>query len=477
MLVRELPNARLVQASSILELRLTPERLTGEIVEFVGECFKPARAPGRGAERAGRRGGPAPVRYRALLAFRLVSHRREQKGSSAASARTRAPGACGGAGKKLVGYGAAALLALPPIIVLVLLGRRRRRRRSRRGAPSDVLPGGRQIPRAGRLFDVDRPAAGRGLRARRARGTRATTRPPWTSGSSTTRTRRPPAALQIPAEDGVYGRGASGRGRSSIDGARPGDRLGQAERCRAERAPTSRADGGRRLPDVPRAAAEHALRGGGDRVERRPAAERHRAGAAALRRGDDQDLTTRCARSATSTARRALSRSPRNPCIGVPARDLAAPRPSVLLDRVRVCVRLLASSSGACLRPGSCRPRARLRGEAVDFDARAARRRLRPAASVVSPRLATRPFNLVGHALARPSRPDLELRVRRGDALEPLAAPRRACERRVGPALGGRARTVQYRLSQRAGPAAPLRRGGRPPRRARASPGHPLSPT
>jgi pimeloyl-ACP methyl ester carboxylesterase len=44
MLVRELPNARLVQASSILELRLTPERLTSKIVEFVGECFKPARA-------------------------------------------------------------------------------------------------------------------------------------------------------------------------------------------------------------------------------------------------------------------------------------------------------------------------------------------------------------------------------------------------------------------------------------------------
>jgi pimeloyl-ACP methyl ester carboxylesterase len=46
MLVRELPNARLVQASSILELRLTPERLTSEIVEFVGDCFKPARASG-----------------------------------------------------------------------------------------------------------------------------------------------------------------------------------------------------------------------------------------------------------------------------------------------------------------------------------------------------------------------------------------------------------------------------------------------
>ena len=55
MLVRELPNARLVQASSILELRLTPERLTSEIVRFVEDCFKPepksgtrARTPARG---------------------------------------------------------------------------------------------------------------------------------------------------------------------------------------------------------------------------------------------------------------------------------------------------------------------------------------------------------------------------------------------------------------------------------------------
>ena len=46
MLVRELPHARLVQASSILELRLTPERLTAEIAEFVGDCFKPARGSG-----------------------------------------------------------------------------------------------------------------------------------------------------------------------------------------------------------------------------------------------------------------------------------------------------------------------------------------------------------------------------------------------------------------------------------------------
>jgi pimeloyl-ACP methyl ester carboxylesterase len=53
MLVRELPKARLVQASSILELRLTPERLTGEIVEFVGECFKPSRTPSGTRRRSG----------------------------------------------------------------------------------------------------------------------------------------------------------------------------------------------------------------------------------------------------------------------------------------------------------------------------------------------------------------------------------------------------------------------------------------
>ena len=46
MLVRELPNARLVEASSILELRLSPERLTGEIVRFVEGCFEePGRRP------------------------------------------------------------------------------------------------------------------------------------------------------------------------------------------------------------------------------------------------------------------------------------------------------------------------------------------------------------------------------------------------------------------------------------------------
>lgn len=39
MLVRELPDARLLKASSILELRMQPERLTGEISRFVDGCW------------------------------------------------------------------------------------------------------------------------------------------------------------------------------------------------------------------------------------------------------------------------------------------------------------------------------------------------------------------------------------------------------------------------------------------------------
>jgi pimeloyl-ACP methyl ester carboxylesterase len=46
MLVKELPDARLVEASSILELRLSPERLTGEIVDFIDGCWGGPRTGG-----------------------------------------------------------------------------------------------------------------------------------------------------------------------------------------------------------------------------------------------------------------------------------------------------------------------------------------------------------------------------------------------------------------------------------------------
>jgi pimeloyl-ACP methyl ester carboxylesterase len=49
-LADELPNGRLLEANSLVELRLTPDRLTAEIARFLDECWKPAR---RG-ERRGR---------------------------------------------------------------------------------------------------------------------------------------------------------------------------------------------------------------------------------------------------------------------------------------------------------------------------------------------------------------------------------------------------------------------------------------
>ena len=55
MLASELPNAQLIEASSILELRLAPERLTGEIAAFVDDCWRP-RPAARAARAATARG-------------------------------------------------------------------------------------------------------------------------------------------------------------------------------------------------------------------------------------------------------------------------------------------------------------------------------------------------------------------------------------------------------------------------------------
>ena len=70
MLVRELPDARLIEATSILELRISPERLTGEIVEFIDDCWggrpekrtrrrSPTKQSSNGAGRARARRRPA----------------------------------------------------------------------------------------------------------------------------------------------------------------------------------------------------------------------------------------------------------------------------------------------------------------------------------------------------------------------------------------------------------------------------------
>jgi pimeloyl-ACP methyl ester carboxylesterase len=47
MLVAELPNSRLFEATSLLELQIKPERLTREISRFVSECWEVGGAAGR----------------------------------------------------------------------------------------------------------------------------------------------------------------------------------------------------------------------------------------------------------------------------------------------------------------------------------------------------------------------------------------------------------------------------------------------
>ncbi len=68
MLAKEMPNARLLEANSLMELRLHPERLTGEIAKFLDEVWntrakrsakarrsaKPAAKPARAVKRAAR---------------------------------------------------------------------------------------------------------------------------------------------------------------------------------------------------------------------------------------------------------------------------------------------------------------------------------------------------------------------------------------------------------------------------------------
>jgi pimeloyl-ACP methyl ester carboxylesterase len=55
MLAEELPNARLLEANSLWELRLQPERLTDEIAAFLDECWRPRRTArrARAASRSG----------------------------------------------------------------------------------------------------------------------------------------------------------------------------------------------------------------------------------------------------------------------------------------------------------------------------------------------------------------------------------------------------------------------------------------
>jgi pimeloyl-ACP methyl ester carboxylesterase len=52
MLAEELPNGRLLEANSLYELRLRPERLTNEIAAFLEDCWRPRRATTKRKQKA-----------------------------------------------------------------------------------------------------------------------------------------------------------------------------------------------------------------------------------------------------------------------------------------------------------------------------------------------------------------------------------------------------------------------------------------
>ena len=63
MLAKELPNGRLLEADSLVELRLQPERLTDEIAAFLDEVWGSPRAVAKpAAKRAAAGGGPVKSR-------------------------------------------------------------------------------------------------------------------------------------------------------------------------------------------------------------------------------------------------------------------------------------------------------------------------------------------------------------------------------------------------------------------------------
>ena len=78
MLAEELPNGRLLEANSLIELRLQPERLTGEIAAFLDEVWAEPAGYGRPSARqpSGRATGsraralPEPVRGPSALSSR-----------------------------------------------------------------------------------------------------------------------------------------------------------------------------------------------------------------------------------------------------------------------------------------------------------------------------------------------------------------------------------------------------------------------
>lgn len=85
MLAEELPNARLLEANSIMELRLQPERLTNEIAGFLDEVWASPRA--RSAEKATKAAPPTKSRKRAAAKRTTASKPASRKAAKAPAKR------------------------------------------------------------------------------------------------------------------------------------------------------------------------------------------------------------------------------------------------------------------------------------------------------------------------------------------------------------------------------------------------------
>jgi pimeloyl-ACP methyl ester carboxylesterase len=63
MLAREMPNSRLIEADSLVELRMQPERLTGEIADFLDDVWRARpKAAARSQQRAKPKKGRSAAR-------------------------------------------------------------------------------------------------------------------------------------------------------------------------------------------------------------------------------------------------------------------------------------------------------------------------------------------------------------------------------------------------------------------------------
>ena len=90
MLAKEMPNARLIEADSLVELRMQPERLTGEIAAFLDEVWGSRRGAKRAAARRARESQSAQSRRRVSRA-RSTSRSKARARRARNGARTLAP--------------------------------------------------------------------------------------------------------------------------------------------------------------------------------------------------------------------------------------------------------------------------------------------------------------------------------------------------------------------------------------------------